>query len=301
LNTATSDLSAKHTNAYLYSNTRVLPGVMLTLGASWDSFDTKDTSSESRDQFNPKLGISWEMRTGTTLRAAAFKVLKRSLVSDQTLEPTQVAGFNQFYDDVPATEATRYGLALDQRFSRQVFGGVEVSRRDLTVPVVYTDLTAMPLPVTSVQHADWTEDSARAYLFMTPSDRLALSVEYQYLHLERPFSPITGVEAIDDTKAHKVPLGMRFFLGSAWTFAVKGTYVKEYYDSGTVGGVIEQDSDFWLADAVVTYRLHRRRGLVTVGATNLFDKQFAYQQVDTANTEFQPARMIFGRVTLYFP
>ena len=301
LNTSTADLSAKHANAYVYSNTRVVADVTLTLGASWDSFDTEDASSESRDQLNPKLGITWEMRTGTTLRAAAFKVLKRSLVSDQTLEPTQVAGFNQFYDDVPATEAKRYGLALDQKFSQQVFGGVEVAKRDLKVPVVYTDLTAVPVPITSVVHADWQEDSARAYLFMTPSDRLALSLEYQYQRLDRPFSPVTGVEAIDETEVHKVPLGIRFFLDSAWTFSVKATYVKEYYDSGFVGGVTEQDSDFWLADAVVTYRLPQRRGMVALGATNLFDEQFAYQQVDTANTEFQPARVIFGRVTLYFP
>jgi Flp pilus assembly protein TadD len=301
LNTATADLSAKHTNAYVYSNTRVVPDVTLTLGASWDSFDTEDASSESRDQFNPKLGLIWEMRTGTTLRAAAFKVLKRSLVSDQTLEPTQVAGFNQFYDDVPGTEAKRYGLALDQKFSEAVFGGVEVAKRDLKVPIVYTDLTAVPLPVTSVEQADWREHSARGYLFITPSDRLALSLEYHYQRLDRPFSPVTGVEAVDETEVHKVPLGIRFFLDSAWTFAMKATYVKEYYDSGFAGLVTRQGSEFWLADAVATYRMSQRRGLVSLGATNLFDEQFAYQQVDTANTEFHPARVIFGRVTLFFP
>jgi len=298
--TATSDVSAKHKNAYVYSNTRVVPDVTLTLGASWDSFDTEDTSTESRDQFNPKLGVTWQVQPGTTLRAAAFKVLKRSLISDQTLEPTQVAGFNQFYDDVASTEAKRYGLALDQKFSQRLFGGVELAKRDLMVPLVYTDLTVMP-PATSVVRADWQEDSARAFLFMTPGDRLALSMEYQYQRLDRPFSPATGVTAVDETKAHKVPLGIRFFLDSAWTFALKGTYVKEYYESGTVGSVTKQNTDFWLADATATYRLPRRRGLVAFGATNLFDKQFAYQQVDTANTEFQPARMIFGRVTLYFP
>jgi hypothetical protein len=177
---------------------------------------------------------------------------------------------------------------------------VQVETRDLTVPLVFTDLTVFP-PATSVVRADWKEDSARAFLFMTPSDRHALSIEYQYQHFDRQFSPATGVESIDKTKAHKVPLGIRFFLDSAWTFALNGTYVKEYYDSGTVGSVIKQSSDFWLADATVSYRLPQRLGLVAFGATNLFDEQFAYQQVDTANTEFQPARMIFGRLTLYFP
>jgi len=312
LNTDTTDVSARHKNAYVYSNTRVVPDVTLTLGASWDSFDTKDASSESRDQTNPKLGITWRVNPDTTLRAAAFKVLKRSLISNQTLEPTQVAGFNQFYDDVAATQAESHGLALDQKFSQGLFGGVQVATRDLTVPVTYTNTTG-PLPVTSVEHADWQEESARAFLFMTPSDRLALSMEYQYQRLDQSFSagtnplPVGDVVAVNKTKAHKVPLGIRFFPDSAWTFALKATYVKEYYDSGSICAfapacsVTELSSDFWLADATVSYRLPRRQGFASFGATNLFDEQFAYQQVDTANTEFQPARMIFGRLTLYLP
>ena len=202
---------------------------------------------------------------------------------------------------MPGTEAKRYGFALDRKFSRQFFGGIEVTKRDLSVPLMFTDLTAIPVPVTSVRYADWQEDSARGYVFLTPSDRLALSLEYQYQLLDRRFSPATGVEAIDEIKVHKVPLSLRFFLDSAWTFAVKGTYVKETYDSGFEGSVTEHDSDFWLADAIVSYRLPKRRGLAAIGATNLFDKQFAYQQVDSANTEFLPVRMLFGRVTLYFP
>ena len=298
--TTTDDVSAKHENAYVYSNIKAIPNVTVTLGASWDSFDTKDASSESQNQVNPKLGVIWQVQPGTTVRAAGFRVLKRSLITDQTLEPTQVAGFNQFYNDVPSTDAWRYGLGLDQKFSQRVFGGVELSRRDLTVPLQYTDLTATP-PTTTINRADWQEDSGRAYLFMTPSDQVALSMEYLYQRLDRPFSPATGVESVDETKAHKVPLGIQFFTPSGWTVAVKGTYVWENYDSGTVGSVTEQRSDFWLADATVSYRLDKRRGFLAFGVTNLFDRHFAYQQLDTSNTEMQPSRMIFGRVTLTLP
>jgi len=299
---STADLSAKHENGYVYSNIRAVSNLTLTLGASWDNFDTKDVSSESRDQLNPKLGVIWQVQPSTTVRAAAFRVLKRSLISEQTLEPTQVAGFNQFYDDVPGTDAWRYGLAIDQKFSRWFFGGVELSRRDLTVPYVYTDTSGgvPPFP-TTIERADWQEDGARAYLFMTPIDRVALSMEYQYQRLDRPFAPATGIESVDDTKVQKVPLAVQFFSHSGWTFALKGTYVWENYDSGIVGSVTGQNSDFWLADATVSYRLPKRFGFVSVGATNLFDRHFAYQQLDTANTEMQPSRMAFGRVTLYWP
>ena len=60
------------------------------------------------------------------MRAAAFRVLKRTLITDQTLEPTQVAGFNQFFDDLNGTEAWRYGGAIDQKFTDTIFGGVRV-------------------------------------------------------------------------------------------------------------------------------------------------------------------------------
>ena len=59
----------------------------------------KSSSVEDTNQFNPKFGIIWNPFPGTTVRAAAFRVLKRTLITDQTLEPTQVAGFNQFFDD----------------------------------------------------------------------------------------------------------------------------------------------------------------------------------------------------------
>ena len=108
-----------HTNLYLYSYLNLLENVTLTLGASGDFLNSSSQKDKDKDQFNPKFGITWNPVPDTTLRGAAFRVLKRTLVTNQTLEPTQVAGFNQFYDDsVPATDAWNYGAAIDQRFSR---------------------------------------------------------------------------------------------------------------------------------------------------------------------------------------
>ena len=79
-----------------------------------------------KNQANPKLGATWSLKSGTTLRAAWFKTLKRTLITDQTLEPTQVAGFNQFFDDPSATQSGVYGGAIDQKFGKKVFGGARV-------------------------------------------------------------------------------------------------------------------------------------------------------------------------------
>jgi hypothetical protein len=66
-------------------------------------------------------------------------------------------------------------------------------------------------------------------------------------------------------------------------------------------GASESGSDrFFLVDAALSYRLPRRLGFVTVGATNLFDKEFRYQETDVRNPMIQPERLIFTRVTLSF-
>jgi hypothetical protein len=53
-------------------------------------------------------------------------------------------------------------------------------------------------------------------------------------------------------------------------------------------------------DAGISYRLPQRYGFLTIGATNLFDRKFKYQEVDFNNPSIQPARTAFARLTLAF-
>ena len=71
---------------------------------------------------------------GTTARAAIFRTLKGPVVSNQTIEPTQVAGFNQFFDDFDGTDAWRYGVGVDQKLGARAAIGAEFSARELTIP-----------------------------------------------------------------------------------------------------------------------------------------------------------------------
>ena len=48
---------------------------------------------------NPKFGVQWNITDDLVLRGAVFRTVKPALVNNQTLEPTQVAGFNQLFDD----------------------------------------------------------------------------------------------------------------------------------------------------------------------------------------------------------
>ena len=51
----------------------------------------------------PKVGLQWNITDNLRLRLAWFENVKSALAANQTLEPTQVAGFNQLFDDINGT------------------------------------------------------------------------------------------------------------------------------------------------------------------------------------------------------
>jgi Flp pilus assembly protein TadD len=291
-------LDINHYNLYGYGYIKPLRNLTLTLGASGDFYDSDDKNSDSTDmkknQFNPKFGITWTPFDGTTVRGAAFRTLKRTLITDQTLEPTQVAGFNQFFDDINATEAWVYGVAVDQKFSRNIYGGVEFSGRNLEVPY-FTGFETLEL-----KEADWKERQVRTYLYWTPHKWLALGAGYGYEHFKYTDNVNLGAKKID---THSVPLRAGFFHPSGLFASVQGTYYNQKGDFQRFStGMFESaDDSFWLVDAIIGYRFPKRYGFLTVGVRNLFDKEFKYFEVDPNNLRITPDRQVFCKVTLAFP
>jgi tetratricopeptide (TPR) repeat protein len=287
----TVDTKFDHVNVYAYANVMPLRTLTVTLGGSYDHL-TGDLPGDGEKQFNPKFGITWNPLSGTTLRAAAFRALKRTLITDQTLEPTQVAGFNQFFDDINLTDAWRYGGAIDQKFGPNLYGGVEFSKRDLTVPFIDLD--------SETRTVDWDEYLGRTYLLWTPHPWLALKAQYIFERFEREQPQTFGFKELD---THRVPLGISFFHPSGFGASVTGTYwnqVGRFEELNVVDFRAGRD-DFWLFDTAISYRLPRRYGIFTVGVSNLFDKRFRYFEVDVDNPTIQPDRMVFARFTLALP
>ena len=298
-----------HFNAYVYAQIPALQSLNFTVGASYDAFDLRNTedltvngsalppekSNLKVNEFNPKFGVTWQATTDTTVRAAAFKTVKRSLVSNQTIEPTQVAGFNQFFDDPAGTRATRYGLAADHVFTTDLSSGLEYSWRDTEVTVVGSDLGDL----------DWDEQFGRAYLYWTPHPQLSASAEYQYEQFDRD-QAFTGEFSATRVRTHKVPLGINYFHPNGLIGKLKATFIDQKGDFTSGPGFIagapteEKSDDFWLVDAAVGYRLPKRRGIVSVGVTNLFDESFNFVDTDPFNPRVYPERLVFGRFTLAF-
>ena len=284
---------AEHTNGYVYSYIKPYQPMILTVGFSVDSFQPADAAAKSSSQVNPKFGLLWNPIPSTTIRAAAFRTLKRTLLTDQTIEPTQVAGFNQFFDDANTTSAWTYGGGLNQKLPHEVYAGGEFTWRNMNVPFVNL--------VGSEQTVDWKEKNSRIYLFWTPHKWVALTAEWLWQRLERDQNFALGASTVE---TNSFPLGINFFHPSGLSVSVKETYRHQQgsFEHVSNPGVFDNGrDDFWLLDAAINYRMPERYGLITLGATNLTDSHFQYFDPNLFNATIQPQRFFFAKVTLALP
>ncbi len=195
----TLDQDVNHTNVYLYSYINALKDVTFTIGASGDFYNTDSPGSESKNQFNPKFGVTWNPLPATTVRAAALRAFKRTLITNQTLEPTQVAGFNQFFDDLNSTKSWRYGAAIDQKFSASIFGGVEFSTRDVGMPFV----PPRPPSIAATVRNIWVVPIFSGHLINGCHSVRSISMSDSEMMKTSPF--------FQETRHASSPLGLKFF------------------------------------------------------------------------------------------
>jgi tetratricopeptide (TPR) repeat protein len=279
------DTTLRHVNLYAYSQSALPAKVTLTLGVSADLFE----GIIERDQVNPKIGVTWNPLPGLVARGAVFRTLERTLTNNQTLEPTQVAGFNQFFADGEGTDAWRFGLGADYRIASGLYVGAEYSERSLEVPG--------ELAPGDVVRADWEERLGRGYIYWAPHPWLALTAEYQYERFQRDPDFFNAGEKTDLT-THRVPLGLSFFHPSGLTARIRGTYVDQHGQFGIPA--VQKGDTFWLLDAAVGYRLPRRWGLISLELRNALDQQFRFQDTDPGNPTLHPGRMLLLRFTLSY-
>jgi hypothetical protein len=274
-------------NLYLYMQLNpILPNLRMELGISYDRMEDIGVS---RSQVNPKVGLIWNPFNGTTVRAAAFKVVSRAFTANRTIEPTVVAGFNQFFDDLNGTIAKRAGFAIDQKFSERIYGGIEVSGRNLS-----------RVPFITVGEFDWNERNARAYLYWTPYDWFATAIEYQYERFNRLFEH-RGPEDIIDVETHKVPVSLGLFHPSGLSAGITMTYVNQKGSFVDVNETpIDGDDQFLIVDASLRYRLPRRLGIFGIQVRNLLDEDFNFQETSLAMPSIAWERIILGSWILAF-
>ena len=270
-------------NVYSYTNFKVTDKLTGTLGISYDDYwRTKPHVDISR--INPKVGLQWDVSEHIRLRTAYFQTLKRLLAADQTVEPTQVAGFNQFYDDFNGTTADFFGVAVDSRASNDFYGGFEFNHRKLKQLNVTTGRPD--------QIQNHLEERYKAYLFWSPISRLALNMEFQR---ERQSGDLLKIRT--DT----LPLSIKYFDPSGFYAEAKTTFVWQKQLEGNL------QEEFLIVDGLIGYRLPKRMGILSLEARNIFNRHFKYQDISDISSDkfsvqrpFLPERTFFARLTINF-
>ncbi len=300
----------EHANAYSYNYIHYPKNVDWTVGVSIDSIDqtenTQGFNVVKSKRVNPKLGMLWRPSFDTTIRMAMTRTTKGSLIPNRTIEPTQVAGFNQFYEDDLFTDSWLYGAGLDHKFSSDLYGGIEVNARDLYTPVEIKDQDNNIIGNRRV----WHEQNYRSYLNWNLTTHLSANFSF---HLE---------EFDGDSRfsvAHLVPLsnttydgkaGLRFFDPSGFFCNLEAEYVNQrtYWPDGFENNPVRHN-EFVLFNAGLGYRLPRRLGIIQLDVNNIFNRDFNFQshggrspQAGNADggqaPPFIPDRTIFARFTL---
>jgi hypothetical protein len=271
------------------------PGpVNWTLGLSYDDYQENNFDEQ---KFNPKLGVRWNIFDNLQFRAAWFQTLKPALANNRTIEPTQIAGFNQFFDDINGTKSRRYGLALDWQPTQSLALGAEATWRDLDEPI--------PL-VNDVVTEDRDEQTYSAYAFWTPWSELAFGTEFIYDRFKAQHGDVTFTLPIpEEVTTVSVPVWARYFWRNGLFAGVGTTFVYQDVDRFEMSASSDGDDRFVVVDATAGYRLPKRFGVFSIGIQNVFDRNFNFQDDSYRESRDEPSTgpyipdfQIVGRLTV---
>jgi hypothetical protein len=200
-----------------------------------------------------------------------------------------VAGINQFYDDFNGTIAKRAGFAVDQKLTKHLYGGFEISGRNVS-----------RVPFISVGESNWQEQNARTYLYWTPHDWFTAVLDYQNERFKR-LNEHRGPEDFTEVETHEVPISFRLFHPSGVSAGITVRYVDQ---QGTFVDAqqsrFDGDDRFWSADVSLSYRLPKRFGRLTIQARNLRDEKFNFQETSIATPSMARDQIILGGWTCAF-
>ncbi len=287
--------NSDHSTLYGYGYIPILPTITLTAGLNYNNFD--NGRIEFDNELSPKVGLLWNPLQSTSLRVAWINGVTRNMISEQTVEPTQVSGFNQFYDDVPGTETEIFGFGIDHEVSKSLYGGASYIKRDLEVPsrTFVSGGTA-----DSVTH--WEEQVAKLYVYWLPVERISVAMEYLYENFERGLI-FNGPDGFEELTTQRGKLKAAWFHPSGLRAEISETYVDQQ-------GIItihpifhwtKQDSDsFWITDASIGYLLPKSYGLISLEIKNLFDTDFHFQDTDPSRPTLSQNQLIIFRFSCSF-
>jgi hypothetical protein len=267
------DTDTRQATGYAYAYWMATDWMKITGGLAFNHYneDPDGPGALKISRVSPKLGVEIRPIPEVTLRAAAFRSVKHRLVFDQTLEPTQIAGFNQTFQDFNGTESTTFGLGADWHPLPWLWLGGEATWRELEQPVFFD----AGLATASIGSFDGSADTVRGYIGATLGPQVAVSVgaEHTVLKLSR------GAGFSDDLSTVLAPASVRWFHPIGVFASAEAVYYNQ--DLTRTSAAIGQssgDTDGVVVNLAGGYRLPDQRGVLSIEVLNLLDKDVEFQE-----------------------
>ncbi|MCB9030288.1 MAG: FecR domain-containing protein [Deltaproteobacteria bacterium] len=274
---------------YLYPTFHVTDWLDFTAGGSYTNLELERREvlpflddKRGKNRWNPKLGATVYATPELTIRTAYFEGLRKSALEDVgDLEPTLVGGFNQTFTDFSGTESRNYGAGFDYKFSGSTYFGAEGLHRDTieestltrTLVTLDFDTLAEDIDLSLLDQFDthFNQEFVSAYLYHVFTSRVVGTIDYAW-----SMSETTDSDAFQEIELHKVALGLKYFDPSGWFTFSTATWRQQdrngsfFFEDG--------NNNFWIIDAGLGYRIPDRHGSVVFKVTNLFDRDFTFDQ-----------------------
>jgi hypothetical protein len=157
---------------------------------------------------SPKFGVQWHIKDDLCLRLAIFRSVKPAVFASQTIQPIQIAGFSQFFDDARGTDAWRYGIGLDAHIIENVNAGLELSRRDWKESIGNIGGDR----VLNISRWQRNSNELRGYLYWAFGPQWVLIAESQHDEYNKEKGP--PVNTPRHVRTLSVPISVRYFSSS---------------------------------------------------------------------------------------
>jgi len=303
------NFARKKSNAYFYTNIVYPQNLIWTLGISYENF--KEVNYKLSKLY-PKFGLLWNIDNNTQLRFAAFRTIKPALIVDQTIEPTQVSGFNQFLDDHNGTRSRQFGVGFDKRLTNNLHVGIEALRRDTKTPIFDKKNSSFIFDY----NEEGQQNIYRAYLYWIPAPRWTVGFQYQYeKYTHNRQSKDSNPDSPTRLETTALPLKIHYSGPMGFFSELEGTYVHQNVVRTSIGSGEDEapptlDSGkekFFLLNSTIGYHFAKNRGIFRIVGLNLLDEKFKFQDMNFFTTEtenpypyFIPERILSAQITLNF-
>jgi len=281
-------------NGYIYSHLKITKSLTTVLGLSYDLYNN---GLINKSQLNPKTGLIWAPLQELTFRGAVFRTLKRPLTINQTIEPTQIAGFNQLFDSTNGTTAWNYTLGVDYHPFKSVYLGGEITWRETSQPIISNDRAV---------YQERNESSHLAYLHWAPANWVTLSSQYKFDgfhrgHTENEVNPNNPRRLA----THQIPLSLNLYHTKSLFSKITGTFINQETEYANVQNSLETyNESFWLFNTSIGFRLPNRIGSISLEVRNVFNNSFRYTSTFDASgpqlSPFTPERELFFKLNVTY-